>query len=282
MKWIKKIKKKKKQSINDLLSMMKIAYKNKLITLDALKMIEGVLKVGKRQVHDIMVPRSHMVVLRQGQSQQQILNLVIESPHSRLPVIAEDKDNVIGILHVKDLLNLIPLNQTQINKKLNSLIQEENLRTAIFVPESQQLDTLFKTFKKTHHHLAIVVDEFGGITGLVTIEDVLEEIVGEIEDEFDIEAEEQIKKISKNKYKINALTLIEDFNDKFKSNIQHSHVDTMGGLITQHYGAVPKKGIEIELENYKFIVKEANERRIVSIHLEILQDKDKNKDKSKK
>ena len=270
--WLQKIKKKKIGTLSELRTHLKTAQYNKLLTLDAFRMLEGVLSVSKLQVSDIMVPRVQMAVIEQGQSYEEILKTVTESTHSRFPVIAEkkDKDDVIGLIHAKDLLGLLTLStEKERNKRFKELFKEENLRLAIFVPESQQLDTLLKTFRKSRKHLAVVVDEYGGISGLVTIEDILEEIVGEIEDEFDITEKSFIKQINKTKYQINALTLIDDFNQKFKSNFDSTHVDTMGGLITQKFGSVPAEGQSLTIGDFKFTVQKADARHILELTLEL-------------
>lgn len=267
-----KIKIKRVKTFAQLSTHLKTAHKNNLLTTDALQMIEGVLSVSKLQVSDIMVPRVKMAVIEQGQSYEEILKIVTKSTHSRFPVIAEkkDKDDVIGLVHAKDLLKLLTISsESERNKKFKELFNKENLRLAIFVPESQQLDTLLKTFKKSRKHLAVVVNEYGGISGLITIEDILEEIVGEIEDEFDIAQESFIKKLTKTKYKINALTLIDDFNMKFKSNLDSSHVDTMGGLITQEFGSVPKKDQTVKVNDFKFTVIKADARHILELNLDL-------------
>ena len=274
--WLQKIKSKisskKIKTFSELSSHLKTAQKNKVLTTDAFLMIEGVLSVSKLQVSDIMVPRVQMAVIEQGQTYNELLKTVTESAHSRFPVIAEkkDKDDVIGLVHAKDLLKFLTVSsEKEKNKKFKDLFKKENLRPAIFVPESQQLDTLLKTFKKSRKHLAVVVDEYGGISGLVTIEDILEEIVGEIEDEFDITEENFIKKTSKTEYQINALTLIDVFNQKFKSNFDSTHVDTMGGLVTQKFGSVPEEGQGIKVGDFKFTVKKADARHILELTLEL-------------
>ncbi|MBT6207448.1 MAG: CBS domain-containing protein [Francisellaceae bacterium] len=267
-----KIKRKRVKTFAQLSAHLKTAHKNNLLTTDALQMIEGVLSVSKLQVSDIMVPRVKMAVIEQGQSYEEILKIVTKSTHSRFPVIAEkkDKDDVIGLVHAKDLLKLLTISsESERNKKFKELFNKDNLRLAIFVPESQQLDTLLKTFKKSRKHLAVVVDEYGGISGLITIEDILEEIVGEIEDEFDIAEEMFIKQLSKTKYQINALTLIDDFNEKFKSNFDSTHVDTMGGLITQKFGSVPAEGQSLTIGDFKFTVQKADARHILELTLEL-------------
>ena len=254
---------------SQLSSQLKKAHSNQIISKDALNMLEGVLKVGKKKVEDIMVPRSQMKVIEKKLSYEQVLKYVVESEHSRFPVVDQDKDNIIGILHAKDLLGLLTLPHNKQLEKFEKVFCKENLRAAIFVPESKQLDTLLKQFKKSHKHLAIVVDEYGGISGLVTLEDVIEEIVGEIEDEFDIQEEQYIQQVSKNIFKINALTPIPDFNNKFKTSFENNNIDTIGGLITKHSGSVPKINQEIIINNLHFTISEADERHILNIKLKI-------------
>ena len=262
-------------SKNDLKTFLKDAKSKKIITQDALNMLEGVLSISSKKVEDIMIPRSKMAVIKKGISYEKTMKIITESAHSRFPVISDDKDDVIGILHAKDLLNLLALNEQEKAKKFKSLFLKVNLRSATFVPESQQLDTLLKNFKKSHKHLAIVVDEYGGISGLITIEDILEEIVGDIEDEFDIEEEDHIKKISEKKYQIKSVTSIDEFNEYFNVDLSHSEVDTIGGIVTHNLGAIPKKGdiVIIKEHNFKFTIKEASERQALIINLDIVKKK---------
>ncbi len=244
------------QDGEQLRNMLREAVDNKIISSDAQSMIEGVLQVSQMQVRDIMIPRSQMVVIQEDDNPDDFLPIMRESQHSRYPVIGDNPDEVIGILLAKDLLM----------KNLSSTTEPLNLqsisRQATFVPESKRLDVLLKEFRNTHNHMAIVVDEYGGIAGLVTIEDVLEQIVGEIEDEYDIDAEDLIKSHADGSYIIKAHTPIEEFNEFFKTKFSDEDFDTLGGLVMQKFGHLPKRGESATLENFDFNVLHADNRRI--------------------
>lgn len=240
---------------DQLLDLLRDVESHTLLDADALAMIEGVVQVADMKVRDIMIPRSQMVVVSEDQELQTFLPIIIQSTHSRFPVIGDDKDEVIGILHAKDLLSY-----TMNNAKDFDIL--DILRPVVVVPESKRLDVLLKEFRIKRHHMAIVVDEYGGVAGLVTIEDVLEQIVGEIEDEFDIEETDYIKKHSETRYTIKALTPIEDFNAFFKSNLSDEEFDTIGGLVMHGFGHMPKRGEAIDIENYHFEVLHADRRQI--------------------
>jgi magnesium and cobalt transporter len=238
----------------DLLELLKTAHKRKLIEQDALSMIEGVLQVSELRVRDITIPRSQMVVVPQDAEIETVFPLVAESAHSRYPVIGEDRTEVIGILLVKDLL-------------LHSLRDRgqrvsDIMRPALYVPESKRLNVLLREFRATRSHMAIVVDEYGAAAGLVTIEDVLEQIVGDIEDEHDFGDEEYIFRKNDREYTLKALTPIEDFNDYFDADFEDDEFDTIGGLIVHHLGHVPKRGEKAELGRFRFIVLRTDGRRV--------------------
>lgn len=248
----------------DLLDFLRTAQKRKLIEQEALSMIEGVLQVSELRVRDIALPRSQMVVVPQDAEIETVFPLVAESAHSRYPVIGEDRTEVVGILLVKDLL-------------IESLRDRSRrvcdiMRPALFVPESKRLNVLLREFRATRSHMAIVVDEYGAAAGLVTIEDVLEQIVGDIEDEHDFGEEEYIFRKNDSEYTLKALTPIEDFNDYFRADFSDDEFDTIGGLIVHHLGHMPKRGEKIRLGRFHFIVLRTDSRRIHLLKL-ILKDK---------
>jgi magnesium and cobalt transporter len=242
---------------NELIEILRDATKRRLLDLNALGMIEGILQVPELRVRDIMIPRSHIVVIEQDMPLDQILPIVITTIHSRFPVIGENKDEVLGILLAKDLLSY-----TFDSPTTKSFNIREVLRPAVFVPESKRLDVLLQEFRRNRNHMAVVVDEYGGVTGLITIEDVLEQIVGDIEDEYDTDDDQLIKKYHEHTYAVKALTPIDDFNDFFKSHIDDKDADTVGGLITREFGHLPKRGESVEVHGYKFKVLRADSRRI--------------------
>jgi hemolysin (HlyC) family protein len=238
-----------------LVQLLRDAEQKQLLDADALAMIEGVLQVTEMQVRDIMIPRSQMVVVADQEAITDFLPLLINSSHSRFPVIGDDKDEIMGILHAKDLLSY-----TVAENKTFEL--KDILRPAIVIPESKRLNVLLKEFRSKRNHMAIVVDEYGGVSGLITIEDVLEQIVGNIEDEFDIEETSFIKKHSSTHFTLKALTPIADFNQYFQSQLNESDYDTIGGLIMHEFGHMPKRGETIDLNNLHFEVLHADNRQI--------------------
>ena len=245
----------------ELLHILRHALQENIIDDDAYSMMEGVMSIANQQVRDIMVPRSQVIAVEQNQTPQQFLPIVLEASHSRFPVLGEGKDDVIGILLAKDLLKYY------IKHKDKPFDVTRIMRPALFVPESKRLDTLLKDFRQSHNHLAIVVDEYGGVSGIVTIEDVLEEIVGEIEDEFDIIEKPTITVIEGNRYHVNALTEIDSFNHYFHSNFSDELVDTIGGLVTQQIGHLPGQGDTIDIDRFQFTVTEADERHIICLEV---------------
>jgi magnesium and cobalt transporter len=227
-------------------------------------MLEGVLQVDDMQVRDVMIPRSQVVVLEDDASPRVLLRTVVESGHSRFPVIGESRDEVVGILLAKDLL----LHAYQrADERFNV---REILRPAIFVPESKRLNILLKEFRASRNHMAIVVDEYGGVAGMVTIEDVLEQIVGEIEDEHDVEEEDTIRKHSEVHYTIKALTLVEDFNEYFGTSLSGEEFDTIGGLVVNEMGHLPKRGERVVIDNLLFKILRADNRRVHMLQLTVL------------
>tara|TARA_X000000368_G_scaffold406413_1_gene384619 strand:+ start:31 stop:903 length:873 start_codon:yes stop_codon:yes gene_type:complete len=222
-----------------------------------LSMMEGALKVSTSRVRDIMVHRPQITFVDSDESAKDFIPRIIKSGHSRFPVLSKESDEVIGILMAKDLLGLLEEAGEQKKGDLNSL-----LRPVVLIPESKKLDTLLEEFKSSRNHMAVVVDEYGGVTGLVTIEDVLEEIVGEIEDEYDEEQIDFIKPISKNEYLVSALTPIEDFNKELDCDLEHNNFDTIGGVVMHSFSRLPKLNDSITISNIKFIVTSTGNKRI--------------------
>jgi len=245
-----------------LLELLQSSYERNLMDADALAMIEGVLQVSELHARDIMVPRSQMYVVDIHDTPEKFLPQVIESGHSRFPVIGESRDDVIGILLAKDLLRYFA------GQEYNVL---EMLLPAVFIPESKRLNVLLKDFRRNRNHMAIVVDEYGGVAGLVTIEDVLEQIVGDIEDEYDFDETEANILLDRNGlYRVKAQTPIEDFNATFGTSFSDEEYDTIGGLLLSRFGRLPKRGEEIVLDRLRFRVLRADSRRLHSLLVEKL------------
>jgi len=223
-----------------LVSMLRDVEQKGLLDADALAMIEGVLNVSDMQVRDIAIPRSQMEVVKENDTPEDLLKVVLDSAHSRYPVIGDSRDEVVGILLAKDLLSyfgkLTTRREGDEEVKFNL---RDMLRPAVFIPESKRLNVLLKDFRSTRNHMAIVVDEYGGVDGLVTIEDVLEQIVGDIEDEHDFDEDTFILRHSENKYTLKALTPIDEFNEYFNASFSDEEFDTIGGLLMQEFGRLP-------------------------------------------
>jgi len=249
------------QDREDLLEILREAEEKHLVDKYALKMLEGVLQVSEQRARDVMVPRKKMIVLKKDASIESVYSTVIEYGHSRFPVISEDKSEVVGILLAKDLL------AHALERK--DIKVEELMRTATVVPESKRLNVLLKEFRAKRSHMAIVVDEYGAVAGVVTIEDVLEQIVGEIEDEHDYEDEEYITKRSENEYIVQALTPLEDFNEYFSADFDTEEFDTVGGFIVGRLEHMPKKGEKVEQGRFRFEVLRADGRRVHLLKLKI-------------
>ncbi len=247
---------------DQLIALLHSAYKNQLMDGDSLAMIEGVLQVSEMQVRDIMIPRSQMDVIDITDSPKTFIPHVIETAHSRFPVIEDDKNDVIGILLAKDLLRYYAGEKFEVR---------EMLRPAVFIPESKRLNVLLKEFRSNRNHIAMVVDEYGGVAGMVTIEDVLEQIVGDIEDEYDYdEDEDNIIQQSPIKYRIKALTEIEDVNETLGTTFSHKEFSTIGGLVVNKFGHLPKRDDHIQIENLSITIVRADSRRLHSILVEVL------------
>jgi magnesium and cobalt transporter len=254
------------QDREDLIELLREARDRRLIDSEALAMIEGVLQVSEMRVRDIMVPRVQMVVVPRDAELETIFPLVTESAHSRFPVIGEDKSQVVGVLMAKDLLARI--------REDPGLLVQDVLRPARFVPESKRLNVLLREFREHRSHMAIVVDEYGNAAGLVTIEDVLEQIVGEIEDEHDFAEEEYVFQRSANVYRLKALMPLDDFNDYFGADFSAAELDTVGGLVLHHMGHVPVRGEKITLGRFEFTVLRADTRRVHLLGLRVGSDHD--------
>lgn len=245
----------------ELVSQLHAAFERNVLDAEALSMIEGVLSFSERTVREVMVQRSQMDVIRLSEPMEKLLSHVIEAGHSRFPVIGDDKDDVQGILLSKDLLRyfLTP----------NDFDLQKTLRPVVFVPESKRLDGLLREFRATKTHMAIVVDEYGGVSGLITIEDVLEVIVGDIDDEHDlIESEDDIVPVRGERYRVLATTSIQDFNDFFECALPDDEVDTIGGLVTANLGYVPVRGEGLQLQDWHFTVIRADSRRLQALLVE--------------
>ena len=244
----------------ELLEVLRDAHQNKLLDSEALAIVEGAIQVADLQVRDIMVPRSQVVTIKASQSPREFLPVIIEAAHSRYPVIGETLDDVLGILLAKDLLPLLLADQPDFNIR-------DMLRPATFVPESKRLNVLLREFRANHNHMAIVIDEYGGVAGLVTIEDVLEQIVGDIEDEHDVEEDSYIKPLPSGDFLIKALTPIENFNEFFDSEFSDDEFDTVGGLVMSAFGHLPKRNEITEIGAYRFRILNADSRRIHLLRL---------------
>ncbi len=245
-----------------LIELLHSAYEKSLLDADALSMIEGVLQVSEMQVRDIMIPRSQMDVINIADSPEKFIPFVIEAAHSRFPVIENDKDNVIGILLAKDLLRYYAGEDFNVR---------DMLRPAVFIPEAKRLNVLLKEFRSNRNHIAIVVDEYGGVAGMVTIEDVLEQIVGDIEDEYDFdENEDNIIRDAQGRYRVKALTEIDDFNAELGTAFSDEEFSTIGGLIVSKFGHLPKRGEVTAFDNLSVTVLRADSRRLHSILIEKL------------
>ncbi len=240
----------------ELIELLRDARTRELMDSDSLLMIEGVLQVGEERVRDIMIPRSQMVVVERDASLQDILPVVVESAHSRFPVIGDSRDEVLGILLAKDLLSYF------INNRNGPFNIGDVLRPVVFIPESKRLNVLLKEFRASRNHMAVVVDEYGGVAGLVTIEDVLEQIVGEIADEHDIEEDTFIVIQSEGEFLVKALTPISDFNEYFSTQFSDEEFDTLGGLVMNGFGRMPRRGETLTMEGLRFKVVRADMRRI--------------------
>jgi magnesium and cobalt transporter len=244
-----------------LIALLHSAFERNLFDSDALSMIEGVIQVSEMQARDIMVPRSQMSVIDISETPDKFIPLVIETAHSRFPVTENDKNNVIGILLAKDLLRYFAGEE--------EFDVRDMLRPVVFIPESKRLNVLLKDFRSNRNHIAVVVDEYGGVAGLVTIEDVLEQIVGDIEDEHDFdEAEDNIVQDPGGHYRVKAITEIDDFNERLGAGLSDVDYDTIGGLVLHKFGRLPKRGEMASVGAFKFTVLRADSRRLYTLLVE--------------
>jgi magnesium and cobalt transporter len=245
---------------DQLIALLHSAYERNLLDAEALAMMEGAVQVSERQVREIMLPRSQMDVIDISEPPEQFIPFVIETAHSRFPVIDGNKDNIIGILLAKDLLRYYAGEEFEVR---------DMLRPAVFVPESKRLNVLLRDFRSNRNHIALVVDEYGGVCGMVTIEDVLEQIVGEIKDEYDFnEDEDNIVSVGKGTWRVKAATEIEDFNEVLGSSFSDEEYDTVGGLVLKAAGQLPKRGAHFTIENMIFTVLRVDSRRLYALLVE--------------
>ena len=255
------------QTKSDLEDVLSLAEEHEIIDQDARKIMEGALLVTNMQVRDIMIPRAQMIVIDSDESVQEALPKIIDAGHSRFPVIGEGMDDVIGILLAKDLLPLVESDSAP--PALRQL-----MRPVIAVPESKRLNVLLREFRQNRNHMAIVIDEYGGIAGLITIEDVLEEIVGEIEDETDVAEKKPIRPMSDGTFFVEALTAIDDFNAFFNTEFSDDEFDTIGGVVVNAFGQLPSRNQSIQLNHFEFSVIRADERRLSSLRVRPVADID--------
>ncbi|BCA26971.1 HlyC/CorC family transporter [Metapseudomonas otitidis] len=249
------------KSRQELLELLREAHQNKLLDSEALSIVEGAIQVADLQVRDIMVPRSQMISIKATQTPREFLPAIIDAAHSRYPVIGEGLDDVMGILLAKDLLPLI------LQDPERPFNIKELLRPATFVPESKRLNVLLREFRANHNHMAVVIDEYGGVAGLVTIEDVLEQIVGDIEDEHDVEEDSYIKPLPSGDFIVKALTPVDAFNSFFETDFSEDEFDTIGGLVMGAFGHLPKRNETTEIGGFRFRVLNADSRRLHLLRL---------------
>lgn len=246
----------------DLVEVIRNSEENELIDSDTKEMIEGVMEISELRVRDIMIPRPQIVFINAEQPLDECVDVIIDSAHSRFPVIRDGKDTIEGILLAKDLLKFL-------RSDSEAFDMQAILRPAVIVPESKRVDRMLKEFRSERFHMAIVVDEFGAVSGLVTIEDILEQIVGDIEDEFDEAEVEPIRQLSLHTYAVSALTDIEKFSEQFAVKFDDEEVDTVGGLVMKAFGHLPKRGEEIELAGMVFKVTSADSRRLIQLRVTV-------------
>lgn len=247
---------------DELVELIRDSEQNSIIDQETLEMLEGVMEISELRVRDLMIPRAQIVFINNEQSFDSCLDVIIDSAHSRFPVISDERDNVEGLLLAKDLLQFSRAGSPEFD--MNSI-----LRPAVIVPESKRVDRMLKEFRDQRFHMAVVVDEFGAISGLITIEDILEQIVGEIEDEFDEEGLDNIRQLSQHIFSVTATTELDEFNEYFKTSYAHDEVDTIGGLILQSFGYLPNKDEEIALGDFNFKVTASNSRRIIRLRVHV-------------
>ncbi|MEP0354837.1 MAG: CNNM family magnesium/cobalt transport protein CorC [Paraglaciecola sp.] len=255
------------QNKEELFGVIAEAEQREVINPETKEMLEGVMEVSEMRVRDIMIPRAQMKTIEIDQGVEEFLPILLESAHSRFPVINEDKDHIEGILLAKDLLEyaFIPGKEFEL---------KNILRPAVIVPESKRVDVLLKEFRQKRYHMAIVVDEYGGVSGLVTIEDILELIVGEIEDEHDVEEDDYdgIRPLNKYTYSVKALTTLEDFNKFFETNFNEEDADTIGGIVLKAFGHLPQRDEKVTIEGIEFKVTNSDKRRLLQLKVTLPED----------
>jgi magnesium and cobalt transporter len=256
------------QDQEELLELLRSASQRHIMDSEALAIVEGALSVSQMQARDIMIPRSQAVMVSRNALPTDILQLMTETAHSRFPVVDDDRDDVIGILLAKDVLSAVVSTQTF------DFDLREILRPAVFIPESKRLNVLLREFRARRNHMAIVVDEYGGVAGIVTIENVLEQIVGEIEDEHDIDDDSPILQRDDATYTIKALTDVEDFNEYFKVDWSDDDFDTVGGYVVNQFGHMPARKEQITIDRFQFTVIRADNRRVHLLKMEVLPEED--------
>ena len=250
----------------DLISLLESATKDNLISQDSFQMILGVFSVSEIPVREIMIPRPHVIAIDVNEELNNVITKVIDSGHSRFPVVNGKLDEIIGILHAKDLL------KNQINTA-DEFDLNDYIRPATFIPESKRLNVLLNDFKASRNHIAIIIDEHSNVAGLVTLEDLIEEIIGEIDDEHDVSTKELIIQQASNKFIIDALLTLDDFNSKFESSLIDKDIETIGGYLINKFEKVPKKQELIEINNFLFTILSADSKKINRIQLIIRKDK---------
>jgi len=244
------------EDLPELMELLRDAAARQMFDDTALNIIFGALHVGDMHARDIMIPRSSLVVVQEDQDPAELLPIVIESQHSRFPVVGDDMDDVKGILHAKDLLPLV------LEKDHGKFSMKDCIRPATVIPESKRLNVLLQEFRATRNHMALVVDEYGQVSGAVTIEDVLEQIVGEIEDEHDVDDDSGVKQLEPHSFHVKANLPIEDFNEHFATQMSGEEFDTIGGIVLQAFGHLPERGESVEINGLQFEVLNADSRRL--------------------
>lgn len=268
--WIKRLSKLfvEPQDQEQLIELLRSASQRHIMDAEALSIVEGALSVSQMQARDIMIPRSQVVMVSRNASAAEMLQVMAETAHSRFPVVDDDRDDVIGILLAKDVLSAVVANE-----KFEFDLREI-LRPAVFIPESKRLNVLLREFRARRNHMAIVVDEYGGVAGIVTIENVLEQIVGEIEDEHDVDDDAPILKRDDTTYMVKALTEVEDFNEHFDLEWSDDDFDTVGGYVVNQFGHLPKRGETITIDRLQFTVVRADNRRVHLLEMVILPEEE--------
>lgn len=263
---IKKLLGRNSDNKESVLHLLREAKEKSIVDADALSIIEGALQVSEMQVREIMIPRTQMSCVKYNMEEKKLLNTIIESGHSRFPVVGDNPDEIIGILLAKDLISM----QLNENEKLNI---KDKMRQATFIPESKRVNILLKDFRDKRNHMAIVVNEYGGVSGLVTIEDVLEQIVGEIEDEHDTDDDAFIKKLNDHEYMVKAITPVEEFDEYFSTRFTDDEFETIAGLVLKTFKRLPKRGEHCKAEGLKFTVLNADNRSIKLLQVTLNEQK---------